>query len=150
MWTIFSLLLNKLPGLAQSWFDWQAKKLNTELEGFKGAAGVDLAAFQAHLAAQVEVNKLKLAQQSWWGAKLIILVAGVPAGLHFALVMIDSTCPISWGWGMTEGRGGCGMGIPKLPSPYDTFEWVIVQSFFLVMPIQTGVNALSQWLARKK
>lgn len=41
------------------------------------------------------------------------------------------------------------MGIPALPPPYDTYQWAIVQSFFLVMPAMPLANAVSQWLARK-
>lgn len=134
-------LLSAIPGLANKFFDWSSKKIDANLDGFKTATGVDLAAFQAWLTASVEVNRMKLAQNAWWGAKLIILTAGFPAALHFGAVMLDSIpFPFhkvgSWG-------------IPKLPSPYDGYQWSIVQSFFLVMPAMTLINAVSQWLNRR-
>lgn len=138
MWSLIFGLLAKLPGLAERFFDYQAKKLDRELEGFKTASGVDLDAFKAHLAAQLENNRLRLAQQSWWGAKLIILTAGIPAAAHFGAVFLDTLIPPFGSWG-----------IPKLPPPYDTYQWAIVQSFFLVMPAMAGVNAISQWLNRR-
>lgn len=138
---LFSLL-TAIPGLAEKFLDWQVKRANVELEGFKVGATVDVEAFKAHLAAQVETNRMKMAQNAWWGAKLIILIAGVPSALHFGLVMLDSIPfpyhpPGSWG-------------IVALPKPYDAYQWMIVQSFFLVMPVQTLAGAVSQWLNRRR
>jgi len=134
---VFGLLM-KLPGLAERFLDYQSKKLDGELEGFKTASGVDLEAFKVHTQAQLENNRLKLAQNAWWGAKLIILMAGVPASAHFAAVFLDTLIPPFGSWG-----------IPKLPAPYDTYQWAIVQSFFLVMPTMVGVNAMAAWLNRR-
>jgi hypothetical protein len=137
--SILFLILNAIPGLAGKFLDWQVKKANVELDGFKTGAEVDLAAFQAHLAAQVEINRMKVAQNAWWGAKLIILIAGIPASLHFGAVFLDTIIPPFGSWG-----------IPRLPAPYDVYQWAIVQSFFLVMPVQTLASAVSQWLGRKR
>lgn len=143
-------LIAGIPGLAKAFLDWQVKKANVELDGFKTGASVDREAFRDYLNAQIENNRLKLAQNAWWGAKVIILLAGVPAALHFALVMLDSSCPATWGWNPAKGKGGCGFGFTALPAPYDTYQWAIVQSFFLVMPVQTLASATSQWLNRKR
>jgi hypothetical protein len=137
MLSVLFSVLSAIPGLAGKFFDWQVKKANVELDGFKTGAGVDLVAFQTYMAAQVDTNRMKLAQNSWWGAKLIILTAGIPASLHFAAVFLDTLIPPFGSWG-----------VPKLPAPYDTYQWAIVQSFFLVMPVQTGINAVAQWLNR--
>ena len=145
-------VLSAIPGLAGKFFDWQAKKADVELQGFTTAAGVDHEGYKAYLTAQVETNRMKLVQNSWWGAKLIILVAGIPAAFHFALVMLDSSCPATWEWNVVAGvaKGGCGFKFTALPAPYDTYQWAIVQSFFLVMPVQTGVSAVAQWLNRRR
>jgi|SRR5882672_9083496 len=139
MWGIVLSLISSIPGLAGKFFDLQAAKANVELQGFTTAAGVDLAGYKAYLEAQVETNRMKMAQNAWWGAKLIILIAGIPASLHFAAVFLDTLIPPFGSWG-----------IPKLPPPYDTYQWAIVQSFFLVMPVQTVASAVSAWLTRKK
>lgn len=131
--------LSVIPGLLGKFLDYQVQKANVDLQGFTTAAGVDLAAYQAHLNAQVEINRMKLSQNSWWGAKTIILVSGIPASIHFAAVFLDTTIPPYGSWG-----------IPKLPAPYDTYQWAIVQSFFLVMPVMTVSNAVAAWLARKR
>lgn len=149
MLNLLFAVLSAIPGLAGKFLDWQVKRANAELEGFRHGATIDLDAFRAYLNAQAETNRMKLAQNSWWGAKLIILIAGVTASVHFGLVMVDSMCPASWGLGRIPAKGGCGMGIPALPPPYDTYQWAIVQSFFLVMPAMPLANAVSQWLARK-
>ncbi len=143
MWA--SLLFGALklvPGLFGKFVDWQVQRSNVELQGFTTAAGVDLDAYRAHLQAELETNRLKLAQNSWWGAKLIILMAGVPASLHFAAVMLDSLPLLGHAVGSWH--------IPKLPAPYDGYQWAIVQSFFLVMPAMPLVNSVSAWLARKR
>lgn len=134
-------LIAAIPGLAGKFFDWQAQRANAELQGFTTAAGVDLEGYKAYLSAQIETNRMKMAQNSWWGAKLIILLAGLPASAHFALVFID-TMPF-------PGHVVGSLGIPKVPAPYDTYQWAIVQSFFLVMPAMPVVKAISMWLTRK-
>lgn len=130
------------PALAQQYLDYRLKQASTEIEGFQKIGSLDLAAYQAYLNAQVETNKLKLAQQSWWGARLIILVAGLSCTAHFSAVIWDS---LPW-LGHVVGSWQ----IPKLPSPYDTYEWAIVQSFFILAPATPVFNAVSLWLARKR
>jgi len=154
MMTIIFTLLSAIPGLAGKFLDWQVKKANVELDGFKHGSSVDLIAFRAHLEAQVETNRMKLAQNAWWGAKLIILIAGVPSAAHFGAVMLDSMpFPyLTWsGWFFAIETHRVGSwGIVALPKPYDQYQWAIVQSFFLVMPVQTLASAASQWLSRKR
>jgi hypothetical protein len=140
MISMLSSLIGLIPGLAEKFLDWQVKRANVELEGFKTGATVDMEAFKSYLGAQVENNRLKLAQNAWWGAKVIILCAGLPASIHFGAVMLDSM-PL-------PGHAVGSWGIAALPKPYDTYQWAIVQSFFLVMPVQTLASAAAQWLNR--
>jgi len=152
---ILAGIIAAIPGLAGKFFDLQAKRSDADLQGFTTAAGVDHQGYKAYLEAQVETNRMKMAQNSWWGAKLIILMAGVPASMHFAAVMLDSLpFPIvalgSYYMPYIATHAVGSWGIPKLPSPYDTYQWAIVQSFFLVMPVQTGVSAVAQWLNRRR
>ena len=106
------------------------------VDGFKTAAGLDVEAYKAALDAQVEFARLRAAQTGWWGARLVVLVAGGSASLHFAAVMLDSTFRFGWG-------------VPKVPPPYDGYEWAIVQSFFLLAPAMPMASAVSAWLGRK-
>ncbi len=139
MLSILFGLITAIPGLASKFLEWQVAKSNNELQGFTTATGVDLAAYQAYLAAQVETNRMKVAANGWWGAKVIILMAGIPASLHFAAVFLDTVVPPFGSWG-----------IPKIPPPYDGYQWAIVQSFFIVMPAMPIVSAVAQWLGRKR
>lgn len=141
MMGILFTVFTAIPGLAEKFLDWQVKRANVELEGFKVGASVDLESFKAYLAAQVQTNQMKLVQNSWWGAKLIIMIAGLPCALHFGAVYADSL-PFM-------GHQVGSWGIPKVPSPYDTYQWAIVQSFFVVLPAMPVAKAASQWLGRK-
>lgn len=113
-----------------------SSKAATELDGFKTAAGLDTEAYKAALAAQVQMAQLRAAANTWWGARLVILLAGGSASLHFSAVMLDSTFQFGWG-------------IPRVPAPYDGYEWAVVQSFFLLAPAMPLVTAASVWLHRK-
>jgi hypothetical protein len=148
-------LLSFLPNFTTQVADYLHKRADVELQGFKTGTEADTARYQAWLSAQVEINRMKLAANAWWGAKLIILIAGVPAAAHFGAVMLDSIpFPYLWlgDWFLPYfGTHKVGSwGIPKLPAPYDGYQWAIVQSFFIVMPVQTLSSAAGQWLARKR
>lgn len=134
--------LKLIPGLAEKFLDWQIKRANIDLEGFKTATGFDTEAYKAWLAAITETNNAKLAANAWWGAKLIILTAGWPCAIHMAAVMLDSL-PF---YGHPVGAWG----VPRPPAPYDQYERDIVLSFFIVAPAMPLISAASQWLGRKR
>ena len=154
MWTLAISLLTKIPGLAGQFLDWQVKRMNVDLEGFRTATGVDLESYKAWLGAQVETNRAKLAANAWWGAKVIILTAGLPASAHFGAMMLDSMPwpTLGWeGWWFVVDAHVVGSWhIPAPPKPYDTYEWAIVQSFFILMPAMPLVNATVAWLNRRR
>lgn len=134
--------LKVIPGLAEKFLDWNIKKANIDLEGFKTAAGFDNEAYKAWLDANTEANRIKVTANAWWGARLIILTAGWPCAIHLAAVILDSL-PF---WGHAVGAWG----IPGPPAPYDQYERDIVMSFFIVAPAMPLISAASQWLGRKK
>lgn len=138
---IWSLIFGALPGLASSVLGHFEKKQDRELDAFKTGATVDREAFRDWLAANTENNRTRLAAMGWWGAKVIIMIAGVPAALHMAAVFLDSL-PF---YGHAVGAWG----IPKPPPPYDGYQRDIVLSFFIVMPAMPIVGALAQWLGRR-
>ena len=107
-----------------------------EIDGFKSAAGLDTDAYKAALAAEVRIAELRAAQNGFWGARAVVVLAGGSAALHFSAVMLDSTFRFGWG-------------VPKVPPPYDGYEWAIVQSFFLLAPTMPLASAVSAWLHRK-
>lgn len=135
--------------LGKSILGYQEKKLDTNLEAFKTAAGIDGAAYGAYLQAQVQTNGQKLAANAWWGAKLIILTAGWAASLQFAAIMFDSM-PFWIPLFMAEAHVVGSWGVPKPPPPYDGYQRDILLSFFIVMPAMPIVSAVAQWLGKKK
>jgi hypothetical protein len=145
IWNIVSGAL----ALAKSFLGYQEKKLDTNLDGFKTAAGIDSAAYSAYLQAMVQVNGQKLAANAWWGAKMIIFTAGWTASLQFAAIMLDSMpfwIPIL----MSAPHAVGSWGVPKPPPPYDDYQRQILLSFFIVMPAMPIVSAVAQWLGRKR
>lgn len=149
IWTAVFTVLKLIPGLAGKFLDWQVKRANVELDGFKTAAGFDSAMYRAYLDAMVETNRIKLAANAWWGAKLIILTAGWAASIHFAAIMLDSL-PFWIPLFMSSAHAVGSWGVPKPPAPYDGYQRDILMSFFIVMPAMPVVSAVSQWLGRKR
>lgn len=148
MMAVIFTLITAIPGLTGEFLKWQTQKMNVSLEGFKTASGVDLAAYQSWLNATIEINRMKLAANSWWGAKLIILTAGWPCAIHLAAIMLDSF-PWWVPFAMTEAHVIGSWGVPKPPAPYDDYQAKIVLSFFIIMPTMALTSAVSQWLNRK-
>jgi hypothetical protein len=71
-------------------------------------------------------------------------VAGFPAALHFGLVFIDTVLAAKVFYGAAI------LGVPKLPAPYDKYEWAIVTSLFLVQGVHLGTSNVSAWLSKSK
>jgi hypothetical protein len=131
------LVQSILSGIAGPLLGYLAKKQEVQLDGFRNATGFDLEAYKAALDAQIETSRIRASANAWLGARIITMVAGLPAAMHFAAVMLDSTFRFGWG-------------IPKVPTPYDQYEWAIVQSFFIVAPAMPLVSATAAWLGRRK
>lgn len=64
MLNLLFAVLSAIPGLAGQFLDLQIKRANVELEGFRHGAAIGREAFRAYLNAQVETNRMKLAQNS--------------------------------------------------------------------------------------
>jgi hypothetical protein len=134
---IGSLAQRIISGFAGPLLGYLGKKEDVKLDGFRNATGFDLDAYKAALDAQIETSRIRTSANSWIGARLITMVAGLPAAMHFGAVMLDSTFQFGWA-------------VPKVPAPYDSYEWAIVQSFFIVAPAMPLVSATAAWLSRKR
>lgn len=140
-----SFLLSLLAWIAPRGFDGLlnavlghlSKKVDAQLDGFTTGTAADTERLKAALDAHVEMSRMKAAQNAWWGAKLIVLTAGLPCAIHFAGIMLDSTFRFGWG-------------IPKVPDPYSAYEWAVIQSFFLVMPVMTLSSAAATWMRGRR
>ena len=130
-----SLVSSLASGILAPILGYFTSKDTITLQGFQAAASADTDAYKAYLAAQVQVDTLRASQNMWWGARLLYLVGGGAAVTHFAAVMLDSTFRFGWG-------------VPKCPAPYDTYEWAIVQTFFLLTPAAPLLSAVTAWFHR--
>ena len=53
---------------------------------------------------------------------------------------------------MNENYDACAaaiIGVPKLPALYDTFEWAVVSTFFLVHAIKLAKSNVASWPGTK-
>ncbi len=142
-------ILNALFGglispFVKTWSDYKRQQLVANERGFEAAAASDAQVMQAAIKSDVELGALKAQAFGQPINRLIMFIAGVPPALHFGLVFIDT---------ILASKLLCGapgpLGVPKLPTPYDTFEWAIVSSFFLVHAVTVGTSNVSSWLGRK-
>lgn len=127
----------------KAWSDYQSTKLTTGEAGFEKAASADAQIMQAALVSDVQLAAMKVQVYGSRTYRIITLVAGLPPAIHFGLVYIDTIMASKAFLGVAY------FGVPKLPAPYDTFEWAIVSSFFLVHAINLGKSNVAQWLGRK-
>ncbi|MCI0601136.1 MAG: hypothetical protein L0Y50_00710 [Beijerinckiaceae bacterium] len=127
-----------------SWIKYKQDKLIIEEKGFEAAAKSDQAVMESVIEANVRMAALKVQVYGTPINRFIVLIAGVPAAMHFGFVFIDTILASEFAFGAAV------MGVPKLPAPYDTFEWAIVSSFFLVHAVNLGKSNVSQWFDRQR
>jgi hypothetical protein len=126
-----------------AWTDYERTKLTTSEAGFEAAAKSDAAVMQATLTADVQMAAMKVQLYGTPTFRIITLLAGLPPAVHFGLVYIDTILASK------AFLGAAYFGVPKLPTPYDTFEWAVVSSFFLVHAVNLGKSNVASWLGRK-
>jgi hypothetical protein len=100
-----------------AWTDYERTKLTTGEAGFEAAAKSDAVVMQAALTADVQLSAMKVQVYGSLSYRVITLVAGLPPAVHFGLVYIDTILASK------AFLGTAYFGVPKLPTPYDTFEW---------------------------
>lgn len=145
--SIIPILNSVLGGIIRpfvaAWISFERTKLTTGEAGFEKAAAADTATMQAALTAGVQMSAMKVQLYGTPTFRIITLVAGLPPAVHFGLVYIDTILASK------AFLGAAIIGVPKLPAPYDTFEWAVVSSFFLVHAVNLGKSNVASWLGRK-
>lgn len=140
MISLLGLILPQLmTGLSQFFpalFSFLAKKQDITLSGFQTAAGADVEMAKAQLQAQLAIEQVKAAQNTWIGAKIIAGFAGEMSALYYASIVLDSMFHFGWQ-------------IAKLPPPWDQYSWVILSSFIVVSPVAPVLSATTAWLGRR-
>lgn len=127
-----------------AWTNYERLKVVTDEKGFEAAAAADAQIMSEALKSDVELNALKARLYGQPINRLIMFIAGVPPAIHFGLVFIDTIFASKFMFGAPGP-----LGIPKLPAPYDTFEWAIVSSFFIVHAVSLGVGNVAAWRERR-
>jgi len=153
MWTLAKLAWGwisggGLTGVVGSILGHRKDMATIDLEAFQGGTKADVAKFTAYLDFTLENNRLKLAQNAWWGAKAIIMICAGSCAFHFAAVMFDSV-PFWIPLLMSDAHVVGSWRIPKPPPPYDDYQGKIILSFFLVAPAMPVLQSFSAWLVRK-
>lgn len=148
MFALIIPILNSLLGglikpFVAAWTDYERTKMTTGEAGFEKAAAADQAIMQAALVSDTQLAAMKVQLYGTPTYRIITLIAGLPPAIHFGLVYVDTILASK------AFLGTAYFGVPKLPTPYDTFEWAIVSSFFIVHAINVGSSNVSQWLGKK-
>jgi hypothetical protein len=148
---VFAILLplvDKLLGsiitpFVSAWVSYKNTQMTTGELGFQQAAQADATVMTAAMQADVQMSAMKVQLYGTSTYRIITIIAGLPPAIHFGLVYVDTILASK------AFLGAAYFGVPKLPAPYDTFEWAIVSSFFLVHAVNLGASNVSQWLAKK-
>ena len=144
---VIPLLNSVLGGIIKpfvaAWTDYERTKLTTGEAGFEAAARSDAAVMQAALVSDAQYAAMKVQLYGTRTYRIITLVAGLPPAFHFGLVYVDTILASK------AFPGAAYFGVPKLPAPYDTFEWAVVSSFFLVHAVNLGKANVASWLGSK-
>lgn len=138
-----ALLGSVITPFVNAWLAYKKDKLATEEAGFAAGAAADAATMQTALAMEVRNNALKVQVYGHFINRVVMWIAGFPVALHFGLVFVDTIMAAKAFYGAPV------FGVPKLPAPYDAYEWAVVTSFFLVQGVHLGTSNVSAWLGRK-
>lgn len=129
---IRDLIGNFFPAL----FGYFGKKQDVTLAGAQAGMSADADIIKAQLQAQIAIDQVRQAQNSWIGAKIIAGTAGEFSAIYYGAIVIDSIFHFGWD-------------IAKLPAPWDQYAWLILSSFIIVSPAAPVLSATTAWLGRR-
>ena len=104
MIAILGLILPALGNLFPALFTYLGKKQDINLSGAQSAMGADVELGKATLAAQIQAEQIKAANNAWIGPKIIACLAGELCVFYFGAIVLDSVFHM-------------GRAIAKLPPP---------------------------------
>jgi hypothetical protein len=138
---VLALLLPVLDHLFgnvfSAWLKYKTDRNANVLAGFQSAAGFDRDVALATLQAEVQLAATRAAANGWWGSRLVIVAGGLLSVTYFGAIVLDSLFRFGWS-------------VAKLPTPWDTYCWAILQSFFVLGLTQHLTGSLTGlWLNRK-
>lgn len=134
---IGSLVQSAISGVISPLFTYLNRKQDVGLEQYRAATSAERDQYLAYVAALNQVNRAKVENNNWWGARLMVYLFGLPAALHWSAVFFVSTFP-QWGWK-----------VPALPDAYASAEQTIALSFFILAPALPLVSSVAGVLNRK-
>lgn len=106
------------------------------MEEFVALTGAQQAEYVAFVQATAATDSAKVSNNVSAISKLMILLFGLPAALHWSAVFLDSTFRFGWH-------------IPALPGGYAGAEAQIALSFFILAPAMPIVTSIAALLGRK-
>ncbi len=136
MLAILGLILPAIGSFFTPLFTFLNKKQDVLLSGAQSAMTADTAMNQAYLNAQIQADQIKAAANAWIGPKIIACTAGELSVLYYGSIVLDSMFHLHWN-------------IAKLPTPWDSYAWVILSSFIIVSPIAPVMSATTAWLTKR-
>ena len=143
MWSFLTGGLGSLiSGVFTPLFSYLDKKQDVTLAGFQTATGGDEKAYEAYLAYRTQADAARIAETSWWGTKLCIMIVALPACMNVGGVFLDST------FTFFTGHYGV-LGIVKPPPDYFAFEQRVIEWLFGAAIAAPAVSAAAAWLHRR-
>ncbi len=127
----------------KAWTDYKTTQLKTTESGFEAGASADSANLAIIEKAQAETNALKIQTFGLPVVRFMMWTAGGASSIYFASVILDTILASHALFGHAV------LGVPKLPPPFDSQVWMIVQSVFLIQAVHVGTNNVAAWLGRK-
>lgn len=117
---------------------------DVDLEKFRTAVGAERDVLLAQLQAEIAANATRASMASmffgWWLTRWLIGIMLAFAVAHQCAVFLDSLC---WATALRP-HGGCGLGFPKLPPPYDEREWLLISTLFGIQQVPNAIAALGR------
>jgi hypothetical protein len=129
-----------LQSFFKQWLTYKTALASSKEAGAAVAMQEDTKAFVSMATSEVQIDALKVQVYGSFTYRVITLFVGLPTALHFTLITLDTIFASAFLFGHSV------LGVPKLPQPYDQFEWYIIASFFLVHTVGQGTGNLTKWL----
>lgn len=132
-----SLFTGGIGKVADTYRDIKIAKVKESTQINNVVKELELKRLENEKAAHEAAKEIRIAMKDHWEIRLAVGLVAIPTSFHYACIVIDKTYNMGWQ-------------IQQLPEPLNEWQGTIILSYFGLVSVRHGINAVAASLLKRK